>query len=157
MKYIARDTKGFTLIELMIVIAIVSILVALAVPAYKNYVIRTKVTECINNASTVKLVISEYRQSVTPVSWPDSEDVAGTAPPNGDSRFCNAFVNYTAATGSFEIDVDETEVGALASPIQPRLTPTDNGEGTVSWFCSRGATAVAAIQFLPSPCQSANP
>ncbi len=56
--------QGFTLIELMIVIAIVAILVALAVPAYQDYTIRAKVGECINAAAVPKLQISEYFETV---------------------------------------------------------------------------------------------
>ena len=51
MRNMKRVQQGFTLIELMIVIAIVAILVALAVPAYKDYTVRTKVAECINGAA----------------------------------------------------------------------------------------------------------
>ena len=67
--------KGFTLIELMIVIAIVAILVALAVPAYQDYTIRTKIGECVNNAAVPKLQISEYRETVG--DMPANSDEAG--------------------------------------------------------------------------------
>ena len=58
MKQVIKKAKGFTLIELMIVIAIVAILVALAVPAYRDYTIRAKVAECVNGAAVPKLNIS---------------------------------------------------------------------------------------------------
>jgi type IV pilus assembly protein PilA len=147
---------GFTLIELMIVIAIVAMLVALAVPAYKDYTIRSRVAECVNGGSIVKLAISEFRQSVTPAAWPPDEDTAATAAPNGDSQFCVAFVNYAPATGLFEIDVDEAEVGSALSPIQPRLTPTEEASGTISWRCTVGSTTAAAVKYLPSTCTGPN-
>jgi prepilin-type N-terminal cleavage/methylation domain-containing protein len=58
-----RGSAGFTLIELMIVIAIVAILVALAVPAYEVYTIRAKVTECIAATAPPKIAITEYYQT----------------------------------------------------------------------------------------------
>ena len=67
--------RGFTLIELMIVIGIVAILVALAVPAYNDYTIRSKVAECINGAAVAKIGVSEYRQTLG--AWPPSMEEAG--------------------------------------------------------------------------------
>lgn len=151
-----RTNQGFTLIELMIVIAIVAILVALAVPAYRDYNIRTKVTECMASASNPKLAISEFRQSVTPNAWPPNADAAAVASPNGSSRFCTSFGNYVQATGSFEVNVDETAVGSTLSPIQPRLTPTVEASDTVSWRCSLGSSATAAVKYLPSTCRGPN-
>ena len=151
-----RVEKGFTLIELMIVIAIVAILVALAVPAYRDYTIRTKVAECVNGAAVPKLAISEYRESSSPIAWPADSNAAATASPAGQSQYCDAFVNYAVGTGLFEIDVNETNVSSALSPIQPRLTPSDNGQGGVDWRCSLGATAAGAVKYLPSTCRGAN-
>lgn len=150
-----RNQKGFTLIELMIVIAIVAILVALAVPAYKDYTIRTKVGECVNGAAVPKLAISEYRESSSPTAWPADSDAAGTTAPAGDSQYCNGFPGYALGTGAFQIDVDETAVGApaTAGTIQPQLTPTDNLQGGVDWRCSKGTTAAGAVKYLPSTCR----
>ena len=76
MKNMRRNIQqGFTLIELMIVIAIVAILVALAVPAYQDYTIRAKVGECINAAAVPKLSISEYYETVG--TFPADLDEAG--------------------------------------------------------------------------------
>jgi len=65
----------------MMVISIIAILVTLAVPAYLDYTIRTKVTECLNSASLPKMSISEYRMTSTPTSWPAS----AAASPGGAS------------------------------------------------------------------------
>jgi len=147
-----KQQKGFTLIELMIVIAIVAILVALAVPAYQDYTIRTKVGECINGGAVAKLQISEYYE--TKGAFPPSETEAGTAAPAGESQFCTGFA-YQAADGSFDIDVNENAIGgaASASTIEPNLRPSPNGQGGVDWHCNVGNTASEAVKWLPSTCR----
>lgn len=149
-------SRGFTLIELMIVIAIVAILVALAVPSYRDYTIRTKVSECINAGSLPKLAISEYRLVSVPASWPPNAFAAAAVTPSGTSQHCTAFVTYSATRGSFEMDVDEGVVGSTLTPIQPRLSPYDNGQGGVDWVCSVGATPASAVKYLPSACRGSN-
>ena len=155
MTYTARDQKGFTLIELMMVISIIAILVTLALPAYLDYTIRAKVTECLNSASLPKMSISEYRMTSTPTSWPASASAAA-ASPGGDSQHCTAFVNYSPALGYFEIDVDENSVGSSISPIQPRMKPFDNVQGGVDWKCSSGSTAPGGVKYLPAICRGPN-
>ena len=95
-------TGGYTLIELMIIIVVIALLVALAVPAYKNYTVRSKITECINGASVAKIHISEYRQIMGP--WPPSLTDAGLPPAvSGVSQFCSGFVGYASGDGSFRV------------------------------------------------------
>jgi len=145
-----RVQQGFTLIELMIVIAIVAILVALAVPAYQDYTIRAKVGECVNAAAVPKLQISEYFETVG--SYPASGDEAGITNA-GDSQYCNGYTGY--ANGAFQVDVDETAVATPGGTLQPQLTPTANTSGGVDWRCSRGGTAAADLKYLPSSCRGA--
>lgn len=148
--------QGFTLIELMIVIAIVAILVALAVPAYKDYTIRAKVTECVNGAAVPKLNISEYRETVG--IYPPDADEAGTAAPAGQSQFCASFTYATAATGVFTIEMLDSEMdsGLTDGSINPQMYPFDSGQGGVNWLCQRGTTVAAFLKYLPSTCRGAN-
>ena len=152
MKNMRRNVQqGFTLIELMIVIAIVAILVALAVPAYKDYTIRAKVTECINGAAVAKLQVSEYFETVG--SMPATSTEAGTGSPAGESRFCDGF-NYTDALGDFFIETLETVIDAgIVGIIEPQMFPTPSAQGGVDWRCAQGNTATANIKYLPSTCR----
>ena len=132
--------KGFTLIELMIVIAILGILIAIALPAYQDYSIRTKNTECLNIAAALKLAIAEYRQSEG--SFPATEADAGYV--FTPSKYClsvasvnNAITATTRATGG---DVVYT------------LTGTANSSA-ITWVCASSVT-VAHPGWVPKECRN---
>ena len=142
-------SEGYTLIELMIVISIVAILVTLAIPAYQEYNIRAKITECIVNAAPAKLGVSEYRS--TTGQWPPDMNTAALSS-NGITRYCNGFAGYAPAVGSFQIDVNESEIHPALQQVQPQLTPEVTSLSMIAWRCSRGATAPAQLKYLPSTC-----
>ena len=143
--------QGFTLIELMIVIAIVAILVALAVPAYQDYTIRAKVGECVNAAAVPKLGISEYYETVG--NFPADINEAGIVNA-GLSQFCAGYTDYTNANGSFRMDINETAVGVPGgATLSPQMTAYPNLGGGVDWRCSRGGTSVTELKYLPSTCR----
>ncbi|KAA9129754.1 prepilin-type N-terminal cleavage/methylation domain-containing protein [Marinihelvus fidelis] len=146
--------KGFTLIELMIVIAIVAILVALAVPAYQDYTIRAKVGECINQAAPAKLAVSEYFQSEG--NFAGSEAAYGFDTANSESQYCNDLV-ITPGTG--RITVQSTNTGADVDP-GAFLTPEDASgaaynptsmSGPINWDCTTNGTG--ALRHLPATCR----
>ena len=147
-----KRSGGFTLIELMIVIAIIAILVALAVPAYKDYTIRAKITECINGAAVAKIQVSEHRQSLG--AWPGSAIIAGIDTPSGSSFYCTGFSDYQASTGSFIIDVDVAVIDASLGTIAPVFTPTELANFSINWACSAGATAAGNWRYLPTLCRN---
>ena len=144
MKNMKRIQSGFTLIELMIVIAIVAILVALAVPAYQDYTVRAKVSECINGAAPLKLAISEFRMT-DGAAWPDDEQ-AGVDGVSGQSQLCEVWAYDDGAAGALSV----TSTAGPGS-ITAVLPPTVNGSGTIDWNCANGGTLLTA-KYLPSTC-----
>ncbi len=142
--------KGFTLIELMIVIAIVAILVALAVPAYQDYTIRAKVSECVNGAAPAKIAVSEYLQSEG--GYPADADLFGIDD-TSTSEYCEAL----AVTAAGVITITTQDTGAATDPAMT-LSPESGGaawaagDGTVEWDCNLTA---GETRHVPSTCRDA--
>lgn len=147
-----RFERGFTLIELMITVAILAILIALAIPAYSDYSIRSKVAECVNGAAVAKVGISEYRQSLG--AWPPSLEDAGLNL-SGISHYCTGFINYQPTSGAFTIDLNEAVINSTlaADALLPVLTPTEVTSSIINWKCSKGTTAAASLKYLPATCR----
>lgn len=145
-----RHSGAFTLIELMIVVSVIAILVALAVPAYQQYNIRAKVAECMVGAAPAKLAVSEYVSTVG--DWPPNMDVAALSS-NGFSKFCSGFTGYDPNVGSFQINVNELAIYSSLGQLAPQLTPQITSVTTIAWRCSRGATSAAELKYLPSTCR----
>ena len=145
-----RRSGGFTLIELMIVISVVAILVTLAVPAYQEYNIRAKVTECMIGAAPAKLAVSEFMSTVD--SWPPDMDEAALSS-TGESKYCSGFTAYDPLTGSFQININELAIYPTLGQVQPQLSPQVTSVSTIAWRCSRGATGPTELKYLPSTCR----
>ena len=141
--------KGFTLIELMIVIAIVAILVALAVPAYQDYAIRAKVSECIAGAAPAKLAVSEYWQTVG--SSPTTTDLAGIDT-TSTTPFCSAL---TYATSVITVTTN-ANTGAEIPPTVTLTATRPQNNGPVQWTCNLSSAAGTA-RHVPSNCRAAAP
>jgi len=142
--------QGFTLIELMIVVAIIGILAAIAIPAYQDYTIRAQVTEGINLATGSKVAVTEFFQDSG--AFPTTNVMAGVADPP------------TLISGKY---VDSVTVGALgtitvlfggSAPAHAELTgdtliltPTSAlGAGSVEWDCTLGSVEA---KHRPSSCR----
>ncbi|HEY8521766.1 MAG TPA: pilin [Gammaproteobacteria bacterium] len=139
--------QGFTLIELMIVVAIIGILAAIAIPAYQDYTIRAKVSEPMTFADAAKVSVAEYFQSVG--AMPTG---LGTAGINGQttSQYI-ASVSYQN-NGSYVgiITINTRNLGAGVTGNQITLTGTGNTNGTVNWDC----TGTIQTKYLPANCRN---
>ena len=146
------DQAGFTLIELMIVVAIIGILAAIAIPQYQAYTGRAQAAEAINLFSGVKTSLGEYFNENA--AWPVAADCTA-------ADDCNAVLGLSAAA-----DIEGTYVGSVKAASGTGIvtvtfdegvhkgdtmtfTPTNN-TGTIEWACASGSIADSQ---LPSSCR----
>ena len=156
---IKQAQKGFTLIELMIVVAIIGILAAIAIPAYQNYTIRAQVTEGLTLGDGWKTAISEYYANTG--NWPTQSNLTGT---------CNSVGKYESSVTVIAGGVIQVTYGASAnSKISGKIltmVPYTNANNDILWQCgsatapsgtiASGATAGTTVsaQYLPTSCHS---
>lgn len=136
--------KGFTLIELMIVVAIIGILAAVAIPAYQDYTIRTHVSEGVQLASSAKVAMAEYYANEG-VNCTDN-DTCGIA--TADKIKGNA-VDSVTITDATTVQI---QYNTRAKSAKCKLIATFKEEGSVEWTCACLGSTLKESQ-MPTNCR----
>lgn len=141
-----KTQNGFTLIELMIVVAIIGILASIAIPAYQDYIVRAKVTEGLSLAAATKVTIVENVMNGSPVD-------SGWIAPNPTDIVSGITINTGTTAKYGEITISYTPKVAPASFNTLILAPRDGTlplprtgipqSSSITWYCNSSASSMA--------------
>lgn len=153
--------KGFTLIELMIVVAIIGILAAVALPAYQDYTVRAKLSEAILAGSTCRTAVTEVYQTSSSLpaagAWGCE---AGSATGTAATKYVQSVTTSAAGVISILTTSDASLKGATSKTIEMTPLKADGtavsavGDPIASWKCGPKSTdATALTKYLPASCR----
>ena len=147
----AQMQKGFTLIELMIVVAIIGILAAVAIPAYQDYTARAQMTEAFSMTSGMKTSIAEYAQinGIYPVGT--------TFPSHTDLAVAGKYADAAVTSGTGVITITMKEAGTVSAGVagkQVVLTPPQTLSAATTSFVFECSSTDIDQKYLPKSCKS---
>lgn len=153
------DQSGFTLIELMIVVAIIGILAAIALPAYQDYTKRAKLSELIFAASACRTTITEVYQTASSNPFPLANSF-GCESSGSASKYVASVV--TTGTGIVTVTaqgIDSTNIDTKTIDLKPFIGTaaanggSDAGKAITQWKCGPGSTNPIPAKYLPGSCR----
>jgi type IV pilus assembly protein PilA len=145
--------KGFTLIELMIVVAIIGILAAIAIPAYQDYTVRAQVTEGLNLAADLKAAVAE--SFADNGAWPATEQVLGVVEGSKTGKYvADVDVNVGTIFITYGLQANATALTAATNTLTLRPMVSTNND--VIWVCAYRAAPAGAIDPVGTPASTAS-